>query len=60
MRGLLFVPLKAGLTLYLFASNLLPDILLIALFIILFFFSVFFSVAETAYSSANIIRLRNF
>lgn len=60
MRWFLLVPLKAGLTLYLFASNLLPDILLIALFIILFFFSVFFSVAETAYSSANIIRLRNF
>ncbi|HHZ17889.1 MAG TPA: HlyC/CorC family transporter [Acholeplasmataceae bacterium] len=56
----MLVPLADGQFLTLFTDNLFIDILLLFLFLLLFFFSAFFSVAETAYSSANIIRLRNF
>ncbi|MDD4076495.1 MAG: hemolysin family protein [Bacilli bacterium] len=54
------VPLKNGLVLDLFTDNLFLDIILLLLFIFLFLSSAFFSAAETAYSSVNIIRLRNY
>ena len=54
------VPLKAGLILNIFTDNLLLDIILLISFVLLLFTYAFLTSAKIAYSSANIIMLRNF
>lgn len=54
------VPLYDGLILNLFTSNLFFDIVLLIIFLLLFVNLFFLTVAETAFTSVNIIRLRNY
>ncbi|HNZ49942.1 MAG TPA: hemolysin family protein [Bacilli bacterium] len=53
-------PLLLNLTLSYFTDNLALNIGLLILLVLLLMASAFFSSTETAYSSANIIRLRNY